>query len=54
LCKALLEKQGWPIIAAVLKTLLSKDDGDKDADKAEKVRYAVLGYMTSVLFKQRE
>jgi len=52
LCKALLEKQGWPIIAAVLKTLLSKDDGDKDADKAEKVRYAVLGYMTSVLLNK--
>jgi DNA polymerase-3 subunit gamma/tau len=49
LCKALLERQKWSVISGILKALLSKDEEDKDADRAEKIRYAVLGYMTSVL-----
>lgn len=52
LCKALLEKQNWSTISGVLKALLSKDNEDKDVDKAEKIRYAVLGYMTAVLLNK--
>ena len=40
LCKVLLEKQKWVTVAKVLKGI---------NDDPEKVRYAVLGYMSSVL-----
>ncbi|MBU0778301.1 AAA family ATPase [Patescibacteria group bacterium] len=40
LCKALLEKQKWSVVSKVLKGI---------NDEPEKVRYAVLGYMDSVL-----
>jgi len=49
LCKALLEKHDWKTIAPILKVLLTKDEGEKDTDKVEKMRYAILGYMNAVL-----
>lgn len=52
LCKALLEKQTWVKISTILKALLSKDSEEKDTDKAEKIRYAVLGYMSAVLLNK--
>jgi len=40
LCKALLENQKWPVVAKILKGML---------EDPEKIRYAVLGYMSTVL-----
>jgi DNA polymerase III gamma/tau subunit len=42
LCRALLDNKKWSVVAKVLKDI----DGD-----AEKIRYAVLGWMNSVLLK---
>ena len=41
LCRALIKGQDWPMIAEILKGLKKED--------SEKIRYAVLGYMNTIL-----
>ena len=50
LCRALLKKENWNVIASILKGLEEK----KLLDNPEKVRYTVLNYMNAVLLTGKE
>lgn len=45
LCRALLKRESWKKIASLLRAI-------QEEQEAESVRYAVLGYMNSVLLKE--